>query len=85
MSHSSESNGAMNATEEGRLWGSLQQLGLLGEDKTLAAHALDVDGHERAELDQLFPQLVTLLRRGDAGERTARAAGAEQAVGAVAG
>ena len=69
----------------GRLGRSLQQRGLLGQDEALAADALDVDGHQRAELDQLLPQLVAPLRRGDASERTARAAGAEQAVGAVAG
>ena len=89
MSHSSESNGAMNATEGSRLWRRLQQHELLGEDEALAAHALDVDGHERAELDQVLAELVAphplrgRRRRSDAVERAAGAAGAEQAVGAV--
>ena len=85
MSHSSESNGAMNATEGGGSGGASQQRELLGEDEALAAHALDLDGDERAELDQLLAQLVALRRIGDAGERAAGAAGAEQAVGAVSG
>ena len=69
----------------GRLRRSLQQRDLLGEDQALAAHALDVDGHERALLDQLLPQLVALRWRCDACERAAGTAGTEQAVGAVAG
>src|SRR6266511_538283 len=73
----------------GRLRRRLQQRELLGEDEALAAHALDVDGHERAALDQLREQLVAprplrgRLRRGDAVERAAGATGAEQAVGTV--
>ena len=63
----------------------LQQRELLRQDQALAAHALDVDGHERAELDQLLTQRVALRRHGDAVERAACAAGAEQAVGAVPG
>ena len=85
MSHSSESNGAMNATEGVGSGGACEQRELLGEDEALAAHALDLDGHERAELDQLLAQLVAHRRIGDAGERAAGAAGAEQAVGAVPG
>jgi hypothetical protein len=45
-----------------------------GEDEALAAHALDVGMHERAELEQP----VALRRRRDACEH---AAGAERAVG----
>ena len=65
-------------------WRRLQQRELLGEDEALAAHALDVDGHERAELHQLLAQRVAPRSlRGDAVERGA--AGAEQAMGAVPG
>src|SRR5439155_13080459 len=73
----------------GRLRRRLQQREFLGEDEALAAHALDVEGHERAELDQLLAEFVAprplrgRLRRGDAVERAAGAAGAEQAVSAV--
>src|SRR5438874_2515664 len=48
-----------------------------------------LDGYERAELDQLLAQFVVprplrgRIRRGDAVERAAGAAGAEQAVSAV--
>ena len=66
-----------------RLWRRLQERELFSEDEALAAHALDVDGHERTELDQFVAQLVARSRRSDAGERAAGAAGAEQAVGAV--
>jgi hypothetical protein len=41
-----------------RLRRRLQQRELLAEDEALAAHALDVDGHERAELDKLLAQCV---------------------------
>ena len=85
MSHSSESNGSDERDGGRRLRRRLQQRELLGEDETLAAHSLDLDGHERAELDQLLAELVALRRVGDAGEGAAGAAGAEQAVGAVPG
>jgi hypothetical protein len=68
-----------------RLRRSLQQRDLLGEDEARAAHALDVDGHKRAEFHQFLPELVALRRRGDTVERTAGPAGAEQSVGTVAG
>src|SRR6266536_1113255 len=42
----------------GRLRRRLQQRELLGEAEALATHALDVDGHERAELDHLLAQFV---------------------------
>ena len=64
MSHSSESNGAMNATDGVGSGGASQQRELLGEDEALAAHALDLDGHERAALDQLLVQLVASTRSG---------------------
>ena len=85
MSHSSESNGAMNATEGVGSGGACSSATSSARTKRLPAHALDLDGHERAELDQLLAQLVALRRVGDAGERAAGAAGAEQAVGAVPG
>ena len=85
MSHSSESNGAMNATEGVGCRRRLQQLEVVGEHEALAAQSLDVDGNERAELDELLAELGAVCRVGDAGERAARAAGAEQAVRAVPG
>ena len=78
----------MNATEGAGSGGACSSATSSREDEALAAHALDVDGHERAELDQLLAQLVAPrppIRRGDAVERAAGAAGAEQAVGAVPG
>ena len=81
----------MNATEGAGSGGACSSASSSREDEALAAHALDVDGHERAELDQLLAQLVAprpprdRIRRGDAVERAAGAAGAEQAVGAVPG
>jgi hypothetical protein len=41
---------------------------------------LDVE-HDRAEADEFLAELVAVRRIGDAGERAARAAGAEQARG----
>src|SRR5205807_10160323 len=74
-----------------RLRRRLQQRDFLFEHEALAPHALDVDGHERAELDQLLVQRVAphplrrRLRRGDAVERATCAARGEQAVRAVPG
>jgi hypothetical protein len=84
VSHSRESNGAMNATEAAAP-GRLQLRDLFRDDEPLAAHPLDLDGHERAELDELLVQRPADVRVGDARERPAGAACAEQAVGAVAG
>src|SRR5204862_6713141 len=56
-----------------RLRRRLQKRELLGDDEALAAHALDVDRHERTGLDQLFVQLLALRRVGDAVEGAAGA------------
>ena len=74
-----------------RLRWRLEQREFLGEDEALGAHALDVDGHERGVFDELLVQRVAAhpvrrrVRRGDAIERAAGAAGAEQPVGTIAG
>jgi len=81
----------MNATEDLGAGGACSSASSSARTKRFAAHPLDVDGHERAELDQLLAQRVApqplrcRIRRGDAVERAAGAAGAEQAVGAVPG
>ena len=50
LSHNSESNGAMNATDGTGAGGACSSASFLGQDQALAADALDVDGHQRAEL-----------------------------------
>src|SRR5262249_31347354 len=55
------------------------------EDETLAAYALDLHGKQRAPLDELLVELLADVGVGDAGERAAGAARAEQPVSSVAG
>src|SRR4029450_9204427 len=76
-----------------RLRRRLKQPDVLAYDEALSAQALDLDGNELAELDQLRPQRTPSralrppriwLRRAEPPEGVAAAAEAEQAVRAVA-
>jgi hypothetical protein len=74
-----------------RLRWRFQQLDVLPEDEAFAAHALDLDRNELAELDQLLAQRVSSrvlrarLRVAEAAEDVSSAADNEQTVGTVPG